>query len=70
MNGKVIIGITASVIWLAAIVAKHFWDDIDISGIVAAAGSALSGIGVYHIQDAKAAAADKVLLPTSTSTTN
>ena len=67
MNTKILIGLVATLVWVLAIVAKHFWPDIDIGGIVTAAGSALSGLGVYHVttKDAKDDNAS-VLLPPST----
>jgi hypothetical protein len=49
MNTKILIGLVATIVWLLAIVAKHFWPDIDISGLVTACGSALSSVGVWHV---------------------
>lgn len=50
MNTKFWIGVIASAIWVSSIIGKHFWPDIDIGGIQAAAQSALAGLGVYHLQ--------------------
>ncbi len=49
MYVKIYVGTVAAAIWLAAVVAKHFWPDLDTGGIVAACSSALGGLGVYHV---------------------
>lgn len=49
---KIVSASLAGIIWCAAIVAKHFWADIDISGISAACSGVLSGLGVYHTMQA------------------
>lgn len=49
MNKKFAIGLIATAVWIAAIVGKHFWPDIDVGGISAAAQSVLTGLGVYHL---------------------
>lgn len=36
--------------WAGAIVAKHFWPDLETSGFVTAVTSTLAGLGIYHIK--------------------
>lgn len=45
---KLIGGGVAGLIWIAAIVVKHFWTDIDIGGITTTCSSVVSGLGLYH----------------------
>ena len=59
MNTKLTIGIIATIVWIAAIVGKHFWPDLDVGGITSAAMATLSGLGVYHIQDSLAPPQDQ-----------
>jgi hypothetical protein len=49
LDEKIIIGLVATAVWVSAIVGKHFWPDLDATAITYAAGSALSGLGIYHI---------------------
>ena len=49
MLAKIYIGTLAAIIWVAAIVGKHFWADLDISNIVLACSNVLTGLGVYHV---------------------
>jgi hypothetical protein len=51
MKAKLYIGTLAALIWVAAVVGRHFWPDLDIGAIVLACGSVLSGLGVYHVAD-------------------
>ena len=46
---KLAVGLMAVVVWVGAIIAKHFWPDVDVGALVAACQSALVGLGVYHI---------------------
>lgn len=46
---KIYIGTLAVFVWVVAIIGKHFWPDIDVTGIETAAQSTLAGLGVYHI---------------------
>jgi len=48
-RAKILIGLVAVAVWVGALIAKHFWPDVDISGLVAAASSTLAGLGVYHV---------------------
>lgn len=50
---KILSASLAGLVWCLAIVAKHFWPDIDISGISAACSGTLSGLGVYHTMQSK-----------------
>ena len=50
---KIISASIAGIIWCMSIVGKHFWTDIDISGISAACSGVLSGLGVYHTMQSK-----------------
>ena len=36
------------ILWLAALIAKHFYTDIDIGVFTATLMSMLTGLGVYH----------------------
>jgi hypothetical protein len=53
---KLIIGLVATAVWGAALVGKHFWPDLDTSAIVLACGSALTGLGIYHVASPDGAA--------------
>lgn len=55
MNAKIIIGLVAVAVWVAAIIGKHFWPDLDTGAIIGAAQSALVGVGVYHVGTANPA---------------
>lgn len=46
---KFLVGLVAVAVWCGAIVAKHFWPDIDIAQLVMACSSTLAGLGVYHV---------------------
>ena len=48
IQAKILAGTIAGVIWLLAVISKHFWGDMDIGGITTACGSVISGLGVYH----------------------
>ena len=54
MDSKIYIGTVAALVWIGAIVMKHYWPDLDTGAIILACGSVLSGLGVYHVatQDA------------------
>lgn len=45
---KLIAAALLLILWMAAIAAKHFWPDIDISVFVATLMSLMTGLGVYH----------------------
>ena len=47
---KIIIGFVATGVWVAAIVGKHFWPDIDVGALIAAAQATLTGLGLYHLK--------------------
>jgi hypothetical protein len=49
MLAKIYIGTLAATVWVAAIVGKHFWPDIDTAAIVLACSNVLTGLGVYHV---------------------
>ncbi len=49
MKAKLYIGTLAALIWMAAIVGKHFWSDLDTGAIVAAFASVLAGLGIHHV---------------------
>lgn len=37
----------AAAFWLAAIVAKHFWPDIDVSAFITMCVSTIAGLGLH-----------------------
>jgi len=43
------IGLLAVFIWIVAIVAKHFWADIEVNGLITMAVGTLTGLGVLHL---------------------
>ena len=49
MKAKLYIGTMAAIIWVAAIIGKHFWPDLDTGAIVAACASVLAGLGINHV---------------------
>jgi uncharacterized protein YceK len=49
MQAKMTIGIIATTVWVAAIVGKHFWPDLETAQIIEGAQAALVGLGVFHI---------------------
>lgn len=49
MLAKLYVGTLAALIWIAALVGKHFWPDLDIGAIVTTCAGVLSGLGVYHV---------------------
>lgn len=49
MKAKLFVGTLAAVIWCLAVVAKHFWADIDIAQITLACSNVLTGLGAYHL---------------------
>jgi hypothetical protein len=44
---KIIAGALIGLLWLAAIVSKHFWTDIDTGAFQLACGAALSALGIH-----------------------
>ena len=46
---KVYIGTLAALIWVGAVVGKHFFPDLDTSAIVLACSNVLTALGVYHV---------------------
>jgi hypothetical protein len=44
---RIAAGVATAVLWLAAIVAKHFYPDISIEGFTMACASALSALGIH-----------------------
>jgi hypothetical protein len=44
---KIVAGAIIGLLWLAAIVAKHFWTDIDTGAFQLACGAALSALGIH-----------------------
>lgn len=48
MRTKILIGLVAVAVWIAAIVGKHYWPDLDTGAIVGAAQSTIAGLGLYH----------------------
>lgn len=45
---KLFIGVFAALLWAAALVAKHFWPDIDIGAFVTTCISVIAGTGAFH----------------------
>ena len=44
---KMIAAALIALFWLAAIVATHFWPDIDVAAFIAMCASSLAGLGVH-----------------------
>ena len=63
---KIVSASLAGIVWCAAIIAKHYWTDIDISGISAACSGVLSGLGVYHTMQSKQEAQKALDTPPNT----
>lgn len=55
MNEKLFVGTFAAVVWCAAVVAKHFWPDVDVSQITLACSNVLTGLGAYHLATSQGA---------------
>ena len=63
MLAKIYIGTLAALIWVAAVVGKHFWTDLDTSAIVAGCASVLAGLGVFHVSTPEDPAAPAAAAP-------
>ncbi|MDB5965863.1 MAG: hypothetical protein JWQ72_2363 [Polaromonas sp.] len=50
---KILVGFVALSVWIGAIVARHFWPDVDVGQLLASAQLALVGLGVYHLSGAE-----------------
>lgn len=50
MNVKFVSAVLLFGLWSAALVAKHFWSDIDIHTLELAITAALGGLGVTQIR--------------------
>jgi hypothetical protein len=55
MREKLYVGTFAAVVWCAAVIAKHFWADIDVSQITLACSNVLTGLGAYHLASTQGA---------------
>jgi len=49
MGTKIYIGTLAAIIWVAAIIGKHFWPDLDTGAIVGACFAVLTALGIFHV---------------------
>lgn len=50
---KMIVGIVAVGVWVGAIWAHHVFPDIDVSALILAAQTTISGLGITHVIVAK-----------------
>jgi hypothetical protein len=53
---KIVAGGIIGLLWLAAIISKHFWTDIDTGAFQLACGAALSALGIHSAMTATGSA--------------
>ena len=59
VSQKFQIGVLAVLVWMLALLAHHFFPDIEVSGLTALAASTLTGLGITHINDSAKIKADE-----------